>query len=304
MNAKDVNAKDVLPTKASVGALLEEIEPASTCSAIRSIGAEFANGSFLVEATTRGGTPLCLVIKRYVDHDIDAATKARLEYRTLTMLQAHGVPAPPPLYLDESGMLFGAPALVTRYMSGKSMLSSPDALHCARALARTLAQIHSVPCASDSRRFLHDGNTLALWFLNPGDMPDYIRDHPDGLAVWQAVHERLPQFEPDQPVLVHMDYWMGNMLWDQGQIVAVFDWEEASYGDPAIDLAYCRMDMYLSKMGKAAADELLAVYEAEMGRRVANLAFWELAAVPRPLHDPDWLAVVREELAQFVANIP
>jgi hypothetical protein len=63
------------------------------------------------------------------------------------------------------------------------------------------------------------------------------------------------------------------------------------------------MDMFLSKMGKAAADELVAAYEAERGRPVANLALWELAAVPRPLHDPNWLAVVREELAQFIASI-
>ncbi len=93
---------------------------------------------------------------------------------------------------------------------------------------------------------------------------------------------------------------MGNVRWHQGQMMAVFDWEEAGVGDPAIDRAYWRIDMFLSRMGKAAADERLAVYEHEIGRPVANLALWELAAVPRPIHSPDWLADVPNE---FIANI-
>jgi hypothetical protein len=45
------------------------------------------------------------------------------------------------------------------------------------------------------------------------------------------------------------------------------------------------MDMVLSGLGQA-ADEFLRVYEAEMGRRVANLGLWELAAAARPMPDP------------------
>ena len=74
-----MNTKDAILSQQAVDALLAEIEPAGRCLAIRSIGAEFANGSFLIEAITRGGRPFRLVIKRYVDQGSGAASKARLE---------------------------------------------------------------------------------------------------------------------------------------------------------------------------------------------------------------------------------
>jgi hypothetical protein len=39
----------------------------------------------------------------------------------------------------------------------------------------------------------------------------------------------------------------------------------------------------------AAAEEFLRIYEAEMGHKVENLGFWELAASVRPMINPeDW----------------
>jgi hypothetical protein len=59
----------------------------------------------------------------------------------------------------------------------------------------------------------------------------------------------------------------------------------------------------LDGMGQA-ADEFLAVYEADMGP-VANLAFWELAAAARPMFDPmGWVdgAPARKRFRQFIAD--
>jgi aminoglycoside phosphotransferase (APT) family kinase protein len=68
----------------------------------------------------------------------------------------------------------------------------------------------------------------------------------------------------------------------------VIDWEEAAYGDPAVDLAYARMNMILMGLPEA-AEEFLRIYELETGRPVKNLGFWELAASVRPMIDPvDW----------------
>ncbi|MEO5886207.1 MAG: hypothetical protein ABIQ77_00960 [Anaerolineales bacterium] len=42
-------------------------------------------------------------------------------------------------------------------------------------------------------------------------------------------------------------------------------------------------------LGPDAADEFLSVYESDMGRKVENLRFWELAGSVRPMMDPiDW----------------
>ena len=303
-----MNGKDRLPSSESIYALLQEIEPNSLCVDIRSIGDETANGSFLLDAKTQTGTPFRAVIKRYVNYNNDCEKKALLEFNTLSMLQKHNVPVPTPLFVDEAGTMFGAPILVTEFVTGESLWTSPEPLPFARALAKTLAQIHSIPCDADAATLLIDLEAHGLWFTRTGEIPDYMRNHPDGQMVWDAIQELRTNIEFVPPSLVHVDYWMGNVLWDEAlcgsvRVAAVIDWEEASYGDPNFDVGYCRMDMFLSGMGKAAADEFLALYEAEMGRPVQNLALWELAAAPRPMHSPSWLADVDKELREFIANI-
>lgn len=90
---------------------------------------------------------------------------------------------------------------------------------------------------------------------------------------------------PVSPVLVHLDYWHGNILWHRGRISAVVDWDFAGYGDPAIDVAYFRMNMYLRGI-KEAADVFLRAYEEGAGKVVKNLGSRELAAAAQPLPDP------------------
>jgi aminoglycoside phosphotransferase (APT) family kinase protein len=292
-------------SREAVQALLEILAPGSNTFTTRPI-AGFYNSTHIVEAYSADGSRTCVVVKRYMECGGDRAQKARVEFKTLALLQDHGIPAPEPLYLDEGSGLLGAPGIVTSYISGANLLSSSEPLKCARALATMLAKIHSIPCDAATRSFLLDANSEALWFLRSGVMPDCMRTHSDGAVVWNAVRELSSitegYIEPAQSTLTHMDYWMGNLLWDGDRITAVLDWEEAAYGDPAIDVAYCRMDMFLNGMGKAAADEFLNVYEAEMGRRTANLALWELAAAVRPMHDPAWESAVRRELRRFIAN--
>jgi aminoglycoside phosphotransferase (APT) family kinase protein len=131
-----------------------------------------------------------------------------------------------------------------------------------------------------------DANREAVWFLHGGTVPDYMRAHPDGEAVWQTVKTYWPQIQPVAPVLIHLDYWSGNILWHENRISAVVDWEEAAYGDPAVDLAYCLMELALEGMDEA-ADECLRVYQAASGQKVANLGLWQLAAAARPMTDPE-----------------
>lgn len=114
----------------------------------------------------------------------------------------------------------------------------------------------------------------------------------------------LPRREHAARGLAHTDYWPGNVLWAQGKISAVLDWEEATCEEPAADVAYCRMDMILNGRDEAAA-EFMRLYEAKTGRPLANLAFWELAASVRPMYSPDgWISDSpnRERFRAFVAD--
>jgi aminoglycoside phosphotransferase (APT) family kinase protein len=221
----------------------------------------------------------------------------------LQFLKKHDVPVPDPLYLDNTGAVLGSPGIVTQYMPGKLIMAQPYPMQWAEILAHTLASIHNTPIDVSKMPFLLDANSEVLWFLKSKDsMPEYISAHPKGDDLWQAMFDYQPGLIRVEPSLVHIDYWSGNILWDQGVISAVVDWEEAAQGDPGIDVAYCRMDMILCGMSEA-ADKFLAAYEKEMSKPVANLGFWELAAAVRPMLNPDgWIseAPAKERFADYV----
>jgi aminoglycoside phosphotransferase (APT) family kinase protein len=298
--------RDLL-SEESARALLDVIVPGSVVLTIDSLPGSFSNYTHLVEARSADGSDFRVVVRCYaVFGSYDRGEKARREFKTLELCQEYGIPVPRPLYLDEEGAILGIPGIVTDHVPGEMVLSPGEPLDCARAMATVLVKIHSVSGDARAQSFLLDANAEATWFARSEAVPDYMAAHPDGAAVWQAVRALLPEVQPVPPTLVHIDYWLGNVLWDRGRIAAVVDWEEAACGDPGIDVAYCRMDMYLNDMlGPQAADEFLAVYEAEIGQRVANLGFWELAAAARPMFSAEgWIteSPARERFRQFIAQ--
>jgi aminoglycoside phosphotransferase (APT) family kinase protein len=125
-----------------------------------------------------------------------------------------------------------------------------------------------------------------------------------GDQVWLDFREAYGQRRTVRPGLVHLDYWSGNILWSGSAISAVLDWEEAAWGDPAIDVAYARMNLALMGL-PALMDEFLSAYEVEAGRRLENLGLWELAAAVRPMVDVEsWEMTAspqREVLSAFIA---
>jgi aminoglycoside phosphotransferase (APT) family kinase protein len=285
--------------------LLAEIAPGCSLMGIELLPGSYSNYTHLVTARSADGSDLGFVIRRYaIFGSYDRGEKARREFKALELVQRHDIPVPTPLYLDETGATLGMPGIVTSYVPGELLFSPTDALERARTLATMLAKIHSVPCGNEAKDFLLDANAEASWFCRSDDVPDYMRAHPDGKMVWEVTRDLYPDLHEVPPGLVHIDYWSGNVLWEDGRITAIVDWEEAAYGDPGIDVAYCRMDMCLSGMGYM-ADEFLKAYEAEMGMRVANLGFWELAAAVRPMFAPEGRITespAKEEIRRFIAN--
>lgn len=292
------------PSPGALQAVLEIIQPGSTFFAIHSLEGDFSNSTHLVDIRAADGSVVQVVTRRYaIFGDYDRGEKARREFKTLQLLKHHGFPAPQPLYLDDTGATLGTPGIVTWFVPGRLILTQPFPAQWAEILAKTLAGIHSIPIHASDTSFLLDANSEALWFVSSKDtIPEYLSAHPKGAALWQAVIDVLPAQTKVEPALVHIDYWSGNILWDQDRISAVVDWEEASQGDPAIDVAYCRMEMFLVGM-KEAADTFLEIYETETGKPVSNLGLWELAAAVRPIFNPvGWISEspAKERFAEFV----
>jgi aminoglycoside phosphotransferase (APT) family kinase protein len=274
----------------TVHSLLTILAPGSVLNSIQVADGSFSNYTHIVTATLKDGNPLKVVVRRYkVFGNYDREEKAKREFKTFRLLNQHKVPAPEALYLDETGEVFGIPGIITRFVEGKLWMDAPnDPLDWARKLAKTLAKIHSIPCGEEEQKFLLNGNSEATWFLKHDTPPDYMQNYPRGADVWHTLREHYPKIHKVPLSLMHIDYWSGNILWHENEIAAVIDWEEASYGDPAYDLAYARMNMALMGLPDA-ADEFIRVYESETGRALKNLGFWELAASVRSMTDPvDW----------------
>jgi aminoglycoside phosphotransferase (APT) family kinase protein len=296
-----------VPSSDTVRAVLNVVAPNYSGFSIQPLAGSYSNHTHLARIEFGDHPAQQIVLRRYNEANGHCTTKARREFQALKYLHGQEFPAPAPLYLDESGELLGSPGIITEFVHGRQIeAASETALWGDKVelVAQMLARIHAIPYDETMSQWLMNGNVEAVWFLKSGAVPDYMEKYPHGARVWKTIAALLPQIRVVKPAFLHTDFWSGNILWHQGQISAVVDWEEAAYGDPGIDVAYCRMELYLEGLDDA-ADRFLNIYEAEAGEQVANLGLWELAAVARPMVNlDDWLTrpLMDERFERFIVN--
>ena len=291
--------------------LLRYIAPGSELQAIDVLNLGFSNRSVRLRVTQPDQSQTNYVAKQYSTSDNvfgqDTEARAQFEYKTLTLLRNGGVPCPEPVFFDAKGDTLGAPLLVTKEIPGAQILAHPaNELWAERApiVATLLAQIHIFSCPDEFIAMLPDAKSQATWFMKKDTIPDYMQAYPDGESIWNILIQELPQLQPVPSCLVHGDYWSGNILWDKGQLTGILDWENAAFGDPGFDLAYCRMEMIIDGMWEA-ADTFLKVYESQTGRPIRHLGLRELAVAVQPMwqHAPYLnISPMKERFRQFVAN--
>lgn len=295
--------------------ILHQLADGAVAKEVRPLPGSFSNETTLLGYETAVG-PEQVVVRRYaVFGDYNRGEKAEREFKALALCQQHHIPAPTPLLLDKSGELLGSPGIVTSFVPGQQLIQPTDEAAWVTELGQTLAKIHAIPLTENDRHFMLDGNDEVVWFLRNEKAKERMLQHPDGRSTWQAVHDLLPTVQPVPPALVHIDYWLGNILWQKGRITAVLDWEEASFGDPGYDVAYLRLELAMLG-GAPLADAFLAAYEQASGRSLPTLAFWELAAAARFMPDPEgmipeWqalqagvydVAAVKQNFRNFLAS--
>jgi aminoglycoside phosphotransferase (APT) family kinase protein len=231
-----------------------------------------------------------VVLKRYwMPGDDEHEEPAESEFRILTLAREHGIPAPEPIWIDRA-WLFPERAVVMSFLEGRVILEPADPMDWAAQLATTLHGIHQIrPSPADHALFptidSDDGHSSE----------DAVKEHPLGEQLWQARLEALGTLVPGEKVYSHHDYWPGNTLWVDQDLVAVVDWEGGCIADPALDVAYCALDLRLLGLDPAAA-HFVDVYRRVSGRSLENLRYWQLTALCRPMPDismwvPGWQAM-------------
>jgi aminoglycoside phosphotransferase (APT) family kinase protein len=242
------------------------------------------------------------------------------EHRVLAALADTDVPVARPLALCTDPEVNGAPFYVMEYRAGvvaNERMPEGYATEPAQRRGIGLALV-------DVLVRLHRLDHAALGLADFGRPEGYLeRQVRRWSAQWEKSKvEELPEIEElirrlraalpasPPPTLVHGDYRLGNVALDPAdptRIVAVFDWEMATLGDPLADLGYTLIywgesgDPPETRMaggfqavtavpGFPTRAELVAEYARRSGRDVDHVDFYRVLALYK-------LAVISEGMS-------
>jgi aminoglycoside phosphotransferase (APT) family kinase protein len=241
-----------------------------------------------------------LVVRRPpIGHFLPTAHDMSREYRVYRALHGSDVPVPEALALCQDEGVIGAPFYVMERLDGivphePSDISAADA----EANARTGAHYVDVLAA------IHRVNVEMVGLADFGKPSGYLeRQVSRWVDQWErskqsaepaidelAGHLRDTMPEQLSTTLVHGDYRLGNVMLDlrgSGRIIAVFDWEMATLGDPLSDLGYAllwwgtadRVMVHPSQgvpdcPGFPTSEELTARYAAATGADTSRIQWY------------------------------
>jgi aminoglycoside phosphotransferase (APT) family kinase protein len=211
-----------------------------------------------------------------MQHNPHAATD---EFRILRFVQQAGLKTPRAYLLDSSGEIFPQPYLVIEYIDGAPEYAPADPVGYAQQVAEELAKLHTINTAQMDLSFLPQQMPRLTQKLAERPAPlDHSLDEGRIREVLEAV---WPLPAPEQPALLHGDFWPGNLLWKEGKLVAVVDWEDAEVGNPLADFAITRLDM-LWILGHEAMHAFTRRYQEVAKLDFTYLPYWDLMAALRP----------------------
>lgn len=239
-------------------------------------------------------------------HVLPTAHDMAREHRVLCALADTDVPVARPIALCTDASLIGAPFYVMAYVAGVVLADRLPEGYATRpeerrrigeALIDVLVRLHAVDfravgLADFGRPEGYLERQVWRW------AQQWERSKTGPLPAIEELQRRLAAALPvsPAPTIVHGDYRLGNVALDPadpGKIVAVYDWEMATLGDPLADLGYTLI--YWSEPGEASVGtlltgvtaqpgfptraELIERYARTSGRDVAHVDFYQVLAL-------------------------
>jgi len=250
--------------------ILSEIDPSWTLHGIRAL----SRRASVIDATKPRGSAERLILLTHSQADRERNPHiARQEYRLLKTLSDAPLPVPQALYLCKSHQ---PPFLITRFVEGSAGHSAGRGRAFPQRLAAILRRIHAV----DRRRF----DLSFLPKLDDRTAMDSSPSAPGRRRIQAAMRRALPRLKFNAPALLHGDFWPGNLLWQDGELAGVIDWEDAMLGDPLADLGKSRLEI-LWALGPVAMEAYTAHYLGlNQGLDATTLPFWDLWGAFRLAH--------------------
>jgi aminoglycoside phosphotransferase (APT) family kinase protein len=261
------------------------LDPHAALIGVRPLAGGVSAQTTALELALADGHTRTVVVRRHGAADLARNPQiAADEFRLLQHVHAAGIPVPMPYYYDQSASIFSTPCVVIEYITGATDdIPSPISART-QPLAATLAQIHAVDPVNLTflpKQIDSTAGMLRQRSQTPDPAFDEARIRSALDAIWP-----IPLLNCS--VLLHGDYWTGNILWRAGELVAVLDWEDAAIGDPLADLGNTRLEL-LWAWGADAMLEFTRQYAAITAIDTTYLPYWDLCAVLRSAPQlPSW----------------
>ena len=201
------------------------------------------------------------------------------EHKIIAALDGTDIPVPPALGYEAGSEVNGAPFYVMDFVDGHvlrdqaaaSELSTEARANTGDSLVEVLARIHAVDPGEVGLGDLGrtDGyieRQLKRWY------GQWNKSKTRELADIDRVHDGLSANIPPQgpAAVVHGDYRLDNcMVDDDGNVVAVLDWELCTLGDPLADVGL--LMVYWTEPGDVASAALTSPTRAEGMRSRAEI---------------------------------
>lgn len=260
--------------------LVRRIDPAATLRRAWRLTGGISAQVTALELDAADGTCRKLVVRQHGPADRAAnANIATDEFRLLALLHTAGIAAPAPVYVDAAGDALGSPCVVIDFVEGAPDFAPTDAIDLVTQYAEHLARIHAISGGAADVAFLPDRAARIAERLR--NRPDTLDDSLEEGRIRDALDRVWPLTPRNPYVLLHGDYWPGNVLCLDGRIMAVIDWEDAARGDPLADLGSSRLEIFWA-YGDDAMQAYTAHYLALTGADTAQLPYWDLVAALRP----------------------
>lgn len=231
------------------------------------------------------------------------------EYKVLSVLHQRFPYAPRAYHFAEDAEIIGAPFIITQRQSGivvrrdmpEAYQVQPDAARLmSEALIDRLADFHQVDFAALGLADLGKPEGFVSRQIE-GWYGRWERAKVDEVPVFDDLHQWLNdhQPEPQSPSLLHNDYKLDNCMFkaeNPAEIVAIFDWDMCTLGDPLVDLgtllAYWTeqsdppyykglLGMPAPKHGFLTRQALVQRYAERTGTSVENIRFYHVLALYR-----------------------
>jgi aminoglycoside phosphotransferase (APT) family kinase protein len=257
----------------------------------------------------RGGDRTWVLRRPPLGHVLPTAHDMTREYRVLSALADTEVPAPRPIALCEDAAVNDIPFYVMEYRPGVVLADDlppgyaereEDRRRIGEVMVDTLVGLHavdyrSVGLESFGRPQGYLERQVRRW------AEQWKRSKTGELAEIDVLRERLRAALPESPAptIVHGDYRLGNLALDPhdpGRVVAIFDWEMATLGDPLADLGYAliywteegdqtakegvgSMSRFTTQPGFLRRADIIERYARRSGRDVAAVEFYQVLAL-------------------------